>query len=93
VLPSQRIVKRPARTRCLQLPLLQSGSAPGAKSYGLENGTCAKVPTSITSSFTPAGRQGGGERSHQLQEGWECSCTLPADCMRCDGGCEGRRGQ
>lgn len=93
MLPSQRIVKRPARTGCLQLPLLRSGSTPCAKSYGLENGTCAKVPASITSSFTPAGRQEGGERSHQLQAGWERSCMLPEACIRCDGGSDARRGQ
>lgn len=38
-------------------PLLRSGSAPCAKSYSLENGTCAKVPTLIKSSFTPAERE------------------------------------
>lgn len=38
-------------------PLLRSGSTPCAKSYSLENGTCAKVPALIKSSFTPAQRE------------------------------------
>lgn len=42
--------------------LLRSGSTLHAKSYSLENGTCAKVSTLIKSSFTPAVRERGKGR-------------------------------
>lgn len=48
--------------RCPPLP-----SAPCAKSYSLENGTCAKVPTLIKSSFTPAERERERERDKERQ--------------------------
>lgn len=56
--------RRHTDTACSS-PLLQSGSAPRAKSYSLENGTCAKVPALIKSSFTPAERE--GERGRQRE--------------------------
>lgn len=58
-LPARRKAPRTHRhaDAACSSPLLQSGSAPRAKSYSLENGTCAKVPALIKSSFTPAERE------------------------------------
>lgn len=84
-------------------PLLWSGSTPRAKSYSLENGTCAKVPALIKSSFTPAERERERQRSHQLPEpslqstwaGKKRAAVLcrPAPPTRCDRGHDGRKGQ
>lgn len=72
VLPSRHAIKCPAHADvACSSPLLWSGSTPCAKSYSLENGTCAKVPALIKSSFTHSKereREKGKGRSHQLPE-------------------------
>lgn len=66
--PSRHAIKCPAHAdAACSSPLLRSGSTPCAKSYSLENGTCAKVPALIKSSLTPAKRE--REREGKKAEG------------------------